>query len=267
MTDDKIGQIQLKILDLGYMTFYKKELVKTEQDQEMILSPALAVLIKHPQKGYILYDTGNDDTWAETYSDHMKETYPITKLITIEEALKKEGLSVQDIDVLILSHMHFDHAGGMKYFANTKAGAHTLVSAAELRDVMDKVPQAENNMSGAYSGKLFLNLSGINYEPVADELELAKGVTLFVQNCHTAGLLGMRVQLSDETILFTGDTVYTAEAYEKELPPGGSINKTNDEFFANVKRLKEMEKQYQAKMFFGHDYAQATTWQKKGWIK
>lgn len=267
MTENDAEKIQIKILDLGYMTFYKKELVQTEQEQEIILSPALAVLIKHPQKGYILYDTGNDDAWAETYSAHMKETYPITKLITIEEALKKEGLSVQDIDVLILSHMHFDHAGGMKYFANTKAGAHTLVSAAELQDVMGKVPQAENKMSGAYSGKLFLDLPGVGYEQVEDDMELADGITLFVQKCHTAGLLGMRVQLSDGVVLFTGDTVYTGEAYEKELPPGGSINKTNDEFFANVKRLKEMEQQYQATVFFGHDYEQATAWQKKGWIQ
>ena len=46
--------IQVKILDLGYMTFYKKELVRTDDLQEMIQSPALAILIKHPTAGYIL---------------------------------------------------------------------------------------------------------------------------------------------------------------------------------------------------------------------
>ena len=43
--------IQIKVLDLGYMTFYKKELVQTEQENAIIFSPALAILIKHPEAG------------------------------------------------------------------------------------------------------------------------------------------------------------------------------------------------------------------------
>lgn len=260
--------IQIKVLDLGYMTFYKKELVQTEQEDAIIFSPALAILIKHPEAGYILYDTGNDAAWESSYSEAMKATYPITKLITIEEALQKEGLTVHDIDQLVLSHLHFDHAGGMKYFRNTKAGNRTLVSAAELKEVAKLMETEEGQISGAYIGALFWNLSGVMYQAIeADEVEIAEGVTLFVQKCHTAGLLGMRVELRERTIIFTGDTVYTKEAYEKELPPGGSINKTNDEFFSNIKRLKELQRAYQAEVFFGHDYEQARTWQKRGWIQ
>lgn len=260
-------QIEIRILDLGYMTFLKKELVATPNPQEMIYSPALAILIKHPTAGYILYDTGNDADWQNSYSEAMKTTYPITKLITIEEALKKEGLSVNDIDTLILSHLHFDHAGGMKYFANTKAGAHTIVSDAELQEVMNTVPQAENQTIGAFIGKLFLNIPGVQYEPLKEETEIAPGITLFIQRCHTPGLIGLRVQLKDRTVIFMGDTVYTGEAYQKELPPGGSINKTNDEFYANLKRLKEMEKEFHAEVFYGHDFEQAKEWQEKGWIQ
>ena len=50
--------------------------------------------------------------------------------------------------------------------------------------------------------------------------------------------------------------VYTRESYEKELPPGGKINKTTEEFFNNLKGIKEMEKKYQAEIVFGHDYEQ-----------
>lgn len=260
--------IQVKILDLGYMTFYKKELVRTNDEKELIFSPALAILIKHPDAGYILYDTGNDDAWRDTYTDHIKEVYPISECITIAEALEKEGLRPDDIDVLILSHMHFDHAGGMKYFANTKAGAHTLVSEAELNDVQHILAQSEDKTSGAYIGKLFLDLPGVHYESVKGEtFELTSGITLFVQHCHTAGLLGMKVQLQDRTILFAGDTVYTQEAYDEELPPGGSINKTDSEFIDNVHRLKNLQKENSAEVFFGHDYNQAREWQRKGWIR
>lgn len=260
--------IQVKILDLGYMTFYKKELVRTDDPEEMIQSPALAILIKHPSAGYILYDTGNDDNWQTTYSEHIKEVYPISACITIKEALAKERLAPEDIDILVLSHLHFDHAGGMKYFANTKAGAHTLVSAAELVEVMQTVPASEKRQRGAYLGDLFLDLPSVSYVSVADgDMELAEGVTLFTQHCHTAGLLGLRVQLSERTVIFTGDTVYTQESYDEELPPGGSINKTDSEFIDNIAALKTMQARYGAEMFFGHDYVQARAWQEKDWIQ
>lgn len=257
--------IRIKILDLGCMTFYKKELVQTKQEKEMIISPALAVLIEHPTLGYLLYDTGNDDAWEETYPDHIKETYPVTKLVTIADALQKEGLSVQDINYLILSHLHFDHAGGLKYFANTKAGSHVLVSKEELQDVLTLVSSAGQS-SGAYIGSLFLDIAGVSFSPLSDKTALGQGITLFVQKCHTQGLIGMRICLQDRTVIFTGDTIYTAESYEKALPPGGSINKTNDEFFANLAKVKQMQEQYQAEVFFGHDYEQACAWQAQGWL-
>lgn len=260
-------KMRIKILDLGYMTFYKRELVQTEQAEALIMSPAVAVLIDHPVLGYVLYDTGNDDAWEHTYSAQMKQTYPITKLITIASALKQEGLTVDDINYLIVSHLHFDHAGGLKYFADTKAGNHVLVSAAELKDIRALLAQSEEQVSGAYIGSLFFNVSGINFIPIEDTLELGQGVTIFVQKCHTAGLLGLRIALQNRTVIFTGDTVYTEEAYEKALPPGGAINQTNDEFFDHLTELKKMQQQHQAEIFFGHDFAQARAWQAEGWME
>lgn len=68
-------------------------------------------------------------------------------------------------------------------------------------------------------------------------------------------------------MLFTGDTVYLKDAYEKELPPGGAINKTNEEFYRNLKVLKEMQQALGAEIFYGHDYEQARAWRELGWIE
>ena len=56
------------------------------------------------------------------------------------------------------------------------------------------------------------------------------------------------------------------QSYEKELPPGGTINKTPEEFYTNLKRIKEMEKAYNATLIFGHDYDQFQAWAAKDWI-
>ena len=65
---------RVRVLDLGNMTFSKKELVRTPDEAAMIVSPAQAVLIEHHELGRILYDTGNDEAWEATYSDDMKAT-------------------------------------------------------------------------------------------------------------------------------------------------------------------------------------------------
>lgn len=259
--------IKIKILDLGQITCLKKELIQTKAENATIISPMEAVLIKHPDIGYILYDTGNDPEWKNSYTESVRETYPVTRIVSVEEALAKEGLTVNDIDILILSHLHFDHAGGLKFFANTKAGSRVIVSEDEYRDVMARIPGSPDHNSGAYIGKLFYNLPGISFQTVSGKAELADGITLFVQKCHTAGVIGMVVRLQTKTIIFTGDTVYLADTYEKELPPGGGINKTEEEFFGNLKILKNMQKELQAEMFYGHDYEQARDWRELGWIE
>ena len=190
--------LRMKILDLGEITCRRKELIQTDSEEAMIISPMEAVLIEHPEAGYLLFDTGNAPDWADIYPASVKALYPISRFVSIEEALRKEGLTTNDISTVIVSHLHFDHAGGLGYFAGTKAGANILVSEAELKDVNEKISAAENGTTGAYIGKLFYQISGIGFKPVSGEYKLAEGVTLFVQSCHTAGLVGMVVTLRTE---------------------------------------------------------------------
>lgn len=257
--------IKLRILDLGQIICDRKELIRTNEENTTVISPMEAVLIRHPDVGYILYDTGNDPQWRETYTAEVKNTYPVSNVISIAEALEKEGLTVNDINVLILSHLHFDHAGGLKFFSGTSAGKKVIVSEAELKDVKNKISSPDQN-SGAYIGKLFYGLPGIGFETIKERYELAEGISLFVQPCHTAGVIGMEVHLPHRTILFTGDTVYLREAYEDELPPGGKINKTDMEFYENLKYLKKIQKKLGAEVFYGHDFEQAKTWGRLDWI-
>lgn len=51
--------LRMKILDLGEITCRRKELIQTDSEEAMIISPMEAVLIEHPEAGYLLFDTGN----------------------------------------------------------------------------------------------------------------------------------------------------------------------------------------------------------------
>lgn len=248
--------MKIHVLYLGRIECKKDNLVKCADKSEMIKSPISAILIEHPKLGNILYDTGNSPFYTAEYPEETLETYPIPEFISIQEALAQKGFLVSDMDLIVLSHLHFDHAGGLRYFAGTKAAEHVLVAEPELKNAFYQVMTGQ---PGAYVKALF-DFSGICYQTINETTKLADDVELFIQKSHTPGVIGMRLTTQGGTLLVTGDTIYTRESYEKEIPPGGNINKTESEFFDNLNRIRQMQKEYQAEVLFGHDYEQIISW-------
>lgn len=56
----------------------------------------------------VLIETGMGDRW----SDKERERYGLETLVSPEHTLDGVGLKPKDIDFVIISHLHFDHAGG-----------------------------------------------------------------------------------------------------------------------------------------------------------
>ena len=256
--------MKISVLYLGRLECRKYHLIECDDHKEMIKSPIMSILIEHPILGNILYDTGNSPYYSTEYPASTLETYPVAEFISIEDALKEKGLTPADIDMIILSHLHFDHAGGLRYFTGTKAMKNVVVSEAELKNAFCQVMTGK---PGAYVKGLF-DLEEIRFKTIDKDTELAgDGIRLFIQNSHTPGVTGMILETkSMGNVIVTSDTIYTCDSYQKELPPGGPINKTKKEFYDNLNRIKAMEKEYSAELLFGHDYDQVLKWKEKGVI-
>jgi len=245
--------LQFKLLYLGHILCRKDCLIRTDDPGETVKSPMLSVLIRHPVLGNILYDTGNHELGDRIYSAHAKEIYPVPEVITVKDRLLENGLTVNRIDRIIISHLHMDHTGGLPYFSGTKAGKNgVIINEDDAREAFYQVHTKED--TGAYTKQTFCDLPGIEYTPVNGTVFLADDLILFSQRCHTPGVLGMILKTANHgNFIFTSDAVYMRESFEKELPPGGTINKTDEEFFNEVKLIKELQKQYDATLIFGHD--------------
>lgn len=254
-------KMKVSILYLGRMEFLKLQLIACEDEAALIQSPMVAILIQHPELGNILYDTGNSPLYSTEYTEDMLTTYPVVEFISIEDALKEKGLRPCDIDLIILSHMHFDHVGGLKYFRGTKAIQNVIVAEADLKNAYFSVMTGKG---GAYIKSLF-DLEGICFKPINETTQLAEDITLFIQESHTPGVIGMILQTKQYgNLITTSDTIYTRESFELGLPPGGKINKTQDEFFRNLDYIKKLQEEHQATLLFGHDYDQIKEWNAKG---
>ena len=88
--------------------------------------PALCGLIRHPERGWLLYDTGYSehffaatDTWPERlYRAVLPVTLPGAEILTSQ--LARFGLTPADIGTVIVSHYHGDHIAGLRDFPNAR---------------------------------------------------------------------------------------------------------------------------------------------------
>ncbi len=88
--------------------------------------PALVGLLKHPEQGYILFDTGYSEKiykvtakWPAKLTALLLPTY-----VKCEESalnrLKFLGISPEEIKYIIVSHFHVDHVCGLDDFPEAK---------------------------------------------------------------------------------------------------------------------------------------------------
>src|SRR5713226_5607700 len=67
----------------------------------------LNCLLVRTGKQNILIETGMGDRYDAKFAD----IYDVRKPTTLPDELRRHGLGVQDIDIVINTHLHFDHCG------------------------------------------------------------------------------------------------------------------------------------------------------------
>ncbi|WP_425607675.1 MBL fold metallo-hydrolase [Pelagicoccus enzymogenes] len=88
--------------------------------------PALCSIFRHPQLGWVLYDTGYDpEIGAATASFSMRlyarvMNVDVSRKTSVVAGLAKLGLRPEDISLVVLSHFHPDHIGGARLFAKSR---------------------------------------------------------------------------------------------------------------------------------------------------
>lgn len=211
--------------------------------------PTHAVLIDHPD-GRILWDTGVPQDWETRWAPTgLQEFFPVQDGTTyLQDSLAALELSPDDIDVLVLSHLHFDHAANAKLFDNGKT-----------RIVCNrKEHEGALGIAGAFKGAhLKADYEGIDFELVDGDAEIAPGVSVIETPGHTWGTMSLRVDLPESgTKIFTSDAVYLGASWG---PPaiGAAIVWDSVRWLESVDKLRRIAEETGAEVIFGHDPEQA----------
>lgn len=228
--------------------------------------PSLTFLIHHPDEGWILYDSSSHPDamtrWPEWNRRFAPPTIPPDE--TVPARLEQLGLEPTDIDWLIQSHLHQDHAGGIEFFANTKAGSRVIVHRKELERALFNVFSGQEDTK-AYLKEDFADIPGIKYECIEEDyLEFAPGMELVHLPGHTPGVIGLILHLKNSgTIILPSDALYMAENFgPPPWPPG--IFDNSEEWVKSVRKLVVLQKKHNARIFYPHDWKQLTTEMKLG---
>ena len=208
--------------------------------------PVYSTLVKAGEE-YILIDTGlHPDGLTDpegTWGARAKTVRPtIRKGENIEERLNAAGISCEMISKVILTHMHWDHTGGLKFFPHAKI----VVQKAEHRYAFEP----DDWIGGSYMKNHFD--FPLDYLLVEGDAELCEGVDLLFTPGHTPGHQSVLLTMADgRRCIIPGDAVYSFTNISDRIPPGNCWG--TQEAILSLDKLRTLSRLLNAKIYPSHD--------------
>jgi N-acyl homoserine lactone hydrolase len=228
---------------------------------QVIAAPIVAYLIETTH-GRILYDVGCD--YAKIAEPRLRArhygaaSFPFgpPEMDSDERLpllLARLGLRPDDVDAVVLGHLHFDHAGGLADFPRAEIHCHP-----------DELAAARQNADGAYFIDEIAVTEQWRLEP--GERALCAGVRWLDSPGHTAGHRSLLVELPDQRpVLLAGDAADLQENLDREVAPGILWHEREDLALASIRRLKQVARQESAELWPNHDLAHWQSLQARAW--
>ena len=178
---------------------------------------ARALLLKSKDRK-ILIDCGNGADFVAKYGEKLggkfSEMYGMDASgPTLKKSLRQHGLEFDDITDVILTHLHFDHAGG----ATTEREGQIVATFPKAQYYVQKA-----NVETARKPNIREKASYFapNFEPIIESGKmkildgpvenLLPGVSVLISNGHTAGQQMVKISDGKTSLLYCGDVVPTS---------------------------------------------------------
>ncbi len=104
--------VEVSALEAGVITMPLMIVIQGAGPTDTSDIPSLAFSLRHKQSGeHLMFDLGvrrDTDALAPKTQWLIEKYMPVQVPQTVEESLKKGGLSPEDVKTVILSHLHYD---------------------------------------------------------------------------------------------------------------------------------------------------------------
>lgn len=154
---------------------------------------------------------------------------------------------MDSIHAVAVSHLHADHAGGLKHFAG-RVPVH--VQRAELAYGLSGQPEVERHSIF----RVDFDDPRIDWQQADGDVEIAPGVTAVLTAGHTPGHQSFVVDLADGGgFVFAFDAADLTENIEHERAIGASIGVDPARTVEPIRRLKSIAAERGYELVPGHD--------------
>lgn len=206
-------------------------------------------LIEH-RHGLVLFDGGLDSAAAGdpaavygAMAQQIDIRFPFE--FQVEQQLDGLGFALRDVETVIASHLHFDHAGALKEFPH----ARTFLGEGEMEYAL----APERFSSAWYRREDFDDRHAISWQvlPCDHDVFGDGAVTVLRMPGHTPGSLAAMVHLPERTVILTGDVVHTRDAMEGECAYHGDVDTVAAR--QSLRKLTHLTAVHQADVWICHD--------------
>jgi glyoxylase-like metal-dependent hydrolase (beta-lactamase superfamily II) len=179
-----------------------------EQNRIQLACNCLLVEWQRETARRVIIETGH----GPKYADKEQRMFAIDPTKWLLPELQAVGVDPASITDVIVSHLHFDHAGGLTYQQDgrllpTFPNARVHVQRRELEDARDRF----GVMTATYREENFQPIDQTDrWNLLAGEMPILDDVISRPMPGHTRGHHGIIVTGRDRALVFGGDTVPTA---------------------------------------------------------
>lgn len=175
------------------------DLVADEIDHDHRLLQALNCLLVETPSGRVLVETGIGDRISD--KGRQMRRYEGAWILPAMEAA---GFEADTVDAVVVSHLHYDHAGGVLRSDGSLAfpRAKFVAQRAEWEIAMGLNPR----LVASYDQPELRLIRDLGLQSASDgDAEILPGVSVFATGGHSAGHQGVIVRGADRTLAFFGD--------------------------------------------------------------
>jgi N-acyl homoserine lactone hydrolase len=238
--------------------------------EQHVRVPIIAFLVEHPTAGLVLIDTGfHRSLAAGPSSERARNLGPVGRVIgrdirmrpeqTVAAQLKERGIDPTDVSLVVMTHLHFDHASALSDFPS----ATVLVSEPEWNAACARgsflrgYSLAQLDPRPAYRTLDFSAPPARPRGPFAQTLDVFEddSLTLAFTPGHSAGHLSAILRLGDREALIAGDAIYTMATLREGKRPWRSED--HKAFERSLQAIQAYDREHpDALIVPGHDMDQ-----------